>query len=308
MYMNYKLGRKPKRIDKRTLKLGQFLVDKNLPPLPMTFDVDSQFTNMVDKNMYGNDTLGDCVIAGRAHMTLRMEDFQQQILIPITTQDVETEYFKETGGGDTGLDMLTSLNEWRQSGWSAAGHNYTIYAFAELELDKHSELMYSIYLLDGAYTGFNVPQSAMDQFDNGQIWDVVPDDGGIVGGHCVYIVAYNSIGPICVTWGQRQPMTWAFWDKYFDEAYGLIDNLDSWVNPATDPLNISALTTDLDEITGVTPPTPTPTPTPPTPPPTPPTPPCPCPLCKYLRAIYVANQKFPKSVLDYLKKWFKAGN
>ena len=281
-------GKNPKKEDKRTLMFAKFLVAENLPAILTASDVDSQFSNMVDNHMFLNDTLGDCVIAGRGHDTFRLEDFQQGIIVPITDNDIRTEYFKETGGEDSGLDMLASLNAWRQ-GWQAGGKTYSIYAFAEINVSNHNELKYAIMLFYGAYTGFNVPTSAMDQFNAGKIWDVVANDGGIEGGHCVYIVAYNETGPICITWGQRQQMTWAFWDKYFDEAYIVIDNIDSWVNPATDPLNITLLAQELSEVTATpipVPPTPIPpTPTPPTPPtpipptPTPPTP-SPCPVGK----------------------------
>jgi len=264
---NYKLGKLPARVDPRTLKLSKFLVKKALPPLPATFDVDSAFTNFSDTNMFGNDQYGDCVIAGRAHMTLRFEDFEQSLLLPISTKDCTTEYFKETGGQDSGLDMLTSLNLWRKSGLTAADKIYTIYAYAQINKSNHDELMYSVFLLKGAYTGFNVPKSAMDQFNAGQPWTVVANDGGIEGGHCVYIVGYDSTGPVCVTWGAKQHMTWEFWDKYFDEAYAVIDNVDPWMNPAADPLDVSALSNELNEITN------TPTPTPPTPPT-----PSPCPI------------------------------
>ena len=254
--INYKFGKNPKRTDKRTLKFAKYLVSENLPAVLAASDVDSQFANMVDKNMYDNDTLGCCVIAGRGHCTLRLEDLQQGVVIDITDNDIITEYYKEEGcypqGCDNGLDMLSSLNAWRQ-GWQAAGKTYSIDAYAEIDVSNHNELMYSIMLLYGAYTGFNVPQSAMNQFNAGQPWTVVANDGGIVGGHCVYIVAYNATGPICITWGQRQQMTWEFWDKYFDEAYIVIDNIDSWVNPATDPLNIALLSQELAEVTGTTP-------------------------------------------------------
>jgi hypothetical protein len=262
---NYKLGKLPKKVDPRTLKFSKFLVKTNLPTLPDTYDEDQIFSNMVDNNMYLNDTLGDCVMAGRAHMTLRFEDFEQDIVISITDNDVRTEYFKETGGTDSGLNMLDSLNKWRQQGWKAAGQTYFIHAYAEVNIVNHDELKYCVYLLRGCYTGFNVPQSAINQFNTGQIWDVIANDGGIVGGHCVYIVGFNVTGPVCITWGQKQQMTWAFWDKYFDEAYAVIDATDPWCNPATDPLNCAALDQELNEITS-SPPNPSPpTPTPPTP-------------------------------------------
>lgn len=261
MATQYKLGKLPAKIDPRTIQLKK-LIPTALPPLPASFDVDSGFANFTDTHMFGNDQYGDCVMAGRAHMTLRFEDFEQGFVIPITDKEVEDEYFKETGGQDSGLIMLDSLNEWRQSGWTAAGQIYNIYAFAQIDVSNHNELMYSVYLLRGAYTGFNVPQSAMDQFNAGQPWIVVAGSP-IIGGHCVYIVGYNATGPICVTWGAKQQMEWAFWDTYFDEAYTIIDAQDPWLNPATDPLNVSVLSLELSEIISA-PPNPTP-PVPPTP-------------------------------------------
>ncbi len=261
---NYKLGKLPPRVDPRTFKLSNLLVKKNLPVLPDSYDVDTQFaTNFSDNNMYANDQYGDCVIAGRAHMTLRFEAFEQILLIKISDKEVTDEYFKESGGQDSGLVMLDSLNEWRKSGWTAAGKSYNIYAYAQIDKFNHDELKYSVFLLRGAYTGFSVPQSAMDQFNAGQPWTVV-SGSRILGGHCVFIKGYNATGPICVTWGRDQQMTWEFWDTYFDEAYGVVDAQDSWMDPATDPLDCALLNSYLNDITHVPQPPPEPTP-PPTP-------------------------------------------
>ena len=41
------------------------------------------------------------------------------------------------------------------------------------------------------------------------------------------IPGYNAKGPVCVTWGRKQQMTWAFFDKYCDEAYAIVDDKDS---------------------------------------------------------------------------------
>lgn len=252
----FKLGKLPKKVDARTLQLKSFLMYKNLPPLPDIYDVDSAFANFSNNHMFGNDTYGDCVIAGRAHMTLRFEEFEENKLLPVTDSEVTTEYFKETGGFDSGLVMLNSLNEWRKSGWTVAGKTYDIHAYAEIDKNNHNELKYTVLLLRGAYTGFSVPQSAIDQFDAGKSWTVV-NGSPIIGGHCVYIKAYNATGPICVTWGRDQQMTWGFWDTYFDEAYGVIDNRNIWCDPATDPLNLTELDAQLAEITS-SPPNPTP--------------------------------------------------
>jgi len=256
----YKLGKLPKRIDKRTLQLKKFLVKKNLPPLPITCDVDSSYPFLVNNHMYANDRYGDCVIAGRAHQTLRFEAFEENKQIEITDQEVMDEYFSETGGFDTGLDMLTSLNLWRRNGWTAASKHYDVHVYAEIDKLAHDELKYSVLLFNGAYTGFLVPQSAIDQFERGQTWTVV-SGSPVVGGHCVYIKGYNEIGPVCVTWGKNQQMTWEFWDIYFDEAYAVIDNINEWCDPATDPLDVALLEQQLSEVT-TSPPNPEPSPSP----------------------------------------------
>ncbi len=243
-----KLGKLPALYDSRTIKLASIL--RYLPPYPPTFDCDSVYPNLVDNNIYRNDVLGCCVISGRAHQTLRFESYEQNALVPITDEDVETEYFIESGGVDSGLYMLDSLNAWRK-GWKAAGQTYSIYAFASVNWKKHSEVMACIYLLNGIYIGFSVPQSAIDQFKAGQPWEVVTHDGGNLGGHCVYVMGYNTTGPFCITWGKRQQMTWGFWDKYVDEVFGIVDNTDPWVE--NNPLNINLLHRYLVEITeGVT--------------------------------------------------------
>jgi hypothetical protein len=43
----------------------------------------------------------------------------------------------------------------------------------------------------------------------------------------VYVPGYTTIGPVCVTWGRKQQMSWAFFDKYCDEAYAIFDAADT---------------------------------------------------------------------------------
>jgi hypothetical protein len=241
-----KLGKLPAKIDPRTIQLSKILRVELLPPLPADYDVDAALGGIQDNNTYNNITYGDCVLAFRAHMTLRFEMFEQNILIPITDQDVTSEYFRETGGLDTGLVMLNSLNYWRK-GWTAVGKTYNIYAYASVDYKKHDEVKHCIHLLSGIGFGIQVPQSALDQFRAGEVWDVVPDDGGIVGGHALYGMAYTDGQLRCMTWGKAQPLTWAFWDKYCDEAYGIVDNRDDWVENS--PVDVQKLDGYLDEIT-----------------------------------------------------------
>jgi len=270
---NIKFGKLATRVDRRTIKLAAILRPDKLPPIPDTYDLYAAL-GFSDSRMFLNDQLGDCVIAQRAHQTLAFEKFEQGQVVPITDAEVKAEYEAETGGPDVGLIMLDSLNKWRHDGWAAAGRNYKIHAFASIDWRNHQEVKEAIYLFTGVAFGMQVPQSAIDDFEAGKYyWDVKPDDGGIAGGHAVYAPAYMAIGgydttgPVCLTWGRRVQMTWAFWDRYVDEAYAIIDSLDDWLAPATDPLDVPKLEQYLSEITGQ--------PVPPDEPPAPPAPPVP---------------------------------
>jgi hypothetical protein len=246
--MSYKFGKKPPRIDSRTIPLKKILRIKVLPPLPESYDVDQELNGLADNRMFDNSKYGDCVIAGRAHMTLRFEKYEQNKLINITDQEVINEYFQESGGVDSGLYMLNSLNAWRL-GWTAADETYNIYAYASTTIRDHNEIKYAIYLLRGAYAGILVPQSAIIQFETGQTWDVVPDDGGILGGHAIYIMQYDSEGLTCMTWAKKQKMTWAFLDRYCDESYAVVDDRNNFADP-DDPVDVEALDQILKDITG----------------------------------------------------------
>ena len=122
-----KFGKAPAKRDSRNLKLSAIL--KAPPPLPAEYDFDVTH-NGIPTPMFGNDYYSDCVIAGRAHQTLRFEMAEQGVLVSITDKEVLREYLKETGGDDTGLVVLDSLKLWRKPGWRAAKQRFKIKAFA----------------------------------------------------------------------------------------------------------------------------------------------------------------------------------
>lgn len=262
--MPVKLGKLPAQFDYRTLKLSAIL--RELPPVPDTYDVDWGIGLNVPSPVFANDRLGDCVIAGRAHHTLSFEGREQKRIIPLTEQDVISQYFKESGGVDNGLFLLESLKVWRTEGWSitdkvttrkvlclpmvtkATKNIYTIYAFGSVDWKNPYLVKTCIYLLDGLYTGILLPNSAKHQ----SIWEVdnSPDGKpGSWGGHCVYIKCYDADTLTCVTWGARKKMTWEFLYKYCDEAFGIIDQRDSWLGDSS-PLDIPKLEDYLKVVTG----------------------------------------------------------
>jgi hypothetical protein len=248
----FKLGKAPAKKDKRNFKMASLL--KKIPKVPREWDFDTSDNKYhIPLPMFGNDVYGDCVIAGRAHQTLRFEALEQKKVIKMTEKDALHEYWKEEGGSgpnyDQGLVVLDSLNLWRKNGWKAANRAYSIHAFAQIDQTNQAEVKAAIYLLTGAGAGLSLPKSAQTQLDAGKPWDVVhgPDaKPNSWGGHYVFLSGYTTKGPVCVTWGRKQQMTWAFLKKYCDELYGIVDNTDKFVKNS--PIDVEKLEQYLSQL------------------------------------------------------------
>jgi hypothetical protein len=258
-----KLGKLPAKIDKRTIPLKAILRKEFLPMLPSSYDLHEAF-QIKDNFVFGNDEYGDCVKAARAHQTLVFEAFEQGKQIEITDKEVIDEYFKETGGQDSGLYLLESLKDWRNNGWPVGGRTYTIYAFAAVDWKDHEEVKHCIHLLGGVNFGMQVYSKDIEQFDNGEDWHLTGQNGYFRGGHGVYLYKYtdehhdcphcatgwDDSGLTCMTWGKPQRMTWDFWDARVDEAFGIVDNRNTW--QSTSVVDVKKLDAYLKEITGET--------------------------------------------------------
>jgi hypothetical protein len=222
-----KFGKKPAKRDERNLKFGPLLV--SVPKLPQSFDFDEKYI-AVSTPMFGNDEHGDCVIAGRAHQTMRFEYVELRKLLKITDAEVLRQWRKENGHTEDGLVVLDSLKQWRKTGWKAGGRTLKIKAFAELNRKKHDELRRAIVMQIGVGLGFTLPFNALPLFQAGKAWDVGKGSGAKPdpdGGHYVYCPGYTKDGPVCVTWGRKQQLTWRFFDRYCDEAYAMVDARDA---------------------------------------------------------------------------------
>jgi hypothetical protein len=249
--MNYKFGKLPPKWNRKTLKLSEYLLS-GLPAAPAKvwreYKIDPDAWNM-----FKNDTVGDCTCAAIAHMVMLFTAHTGKIVVP-TDADVIGVYSAVTGYDpsqtdadgnnptDQGAAITDILNYWQSTG--IAGHK--ILGWAKIALTP-AALRAALYLFGAVDIGFNVPQSAMDQFDAGQAWDVVADDGGIQGRHSVPLFGYGAAGFDCTTWAKNQKLTDAFGGQYIDEGYAVIT--EDWINAATglapNMLNLAALKTDL---------------------------------------------------------------
>jgi len=216
----YKFGKKPAVHDHRTLMMCNYITSV-LPPPP------SQYNSLdrLNKNlgiadvptlfpMDGNDQFGDCTMAAAAHAVTNYRGLVRQKFIP-ATDDVTKQYFDLSGGEDSGLVELDVLKYWYNTGLFGD----KIKAFVKLAKRSHSDVKQAIVLFGGAYIGFEVQENAISDFEHHKIWEPGPTDGG---GHAVYLIGYNSDGPLVLTWGDIQPASWEWYDQMVDEAYATL--------------------------------------------------------------------------------------
>jgi hypothetical protein len=240
--------------------------------------------------MDGNDQYGDCTCADCAHQEMLRTANVGTIWIPSQLQVLAlyAQFQGYTGdpsnlhaiesylaNNDNGCDELTVIQYLTQHGWLGRKLNGS----ASLDPTQLDQLKWAVCLFGASRLGLNLPDSAMDQFNNGQPWDYV-EGAQLDGGHDVPLVKYDASTYYVVTWGQLWPVTPAFMTAKYDDGSPYVEEAHAelaldWVNAkgtAPDNLDMDQLAADLSAIVDVTPPAPTPTPTP-GPTPTPPTPP-----------------------------------
>lgn len=169
--------------------------------------------NEVPWQMLGNDAYGDCVLAGAAHETMVWALATGRPLPNYNADTVVQQYLQLSGGQDIGLDPIATA-KWRvRTGLTdASGGVHKAHAFASV--NRNSDLDTAAYLFGVCGIGFNLPQSAMAEFEAGRPW--MDTSGDPVGGHYTPLVGRNSKGNrIVITWGRLQAVGRNFWNRYF---------------------------------------------------------------------------------------------
>jgi hypothetical protein len=231
-----RIGKAPAKRDSRNIQLGYLLGLVKRRTLPEQWDFDADVAREpIPTPMFANDRVGNCLIASRAHMTLRFEYFEQGKILDIADSTVIEEYEREIehmASAKKRLHMLDSLKAWRKHGWTIRGKTYKIFAFAEVDRRSVHQIKTAVRQLHGVYAGFALPNSAYEQILRGQPWHIARGEVGKPNpsnGHCVYVCGYTKDGPVCVTWGRKQPMTWDFFTRCSDEAYAIVDDRDPFI-------------------------------------------------------------------------------
>jgi len=249
--MIFKLGKKAPRIDRRTLRMADYLVD-GLPAPP---DSISWYKSVESWGMMDNDTLGDCTCAAVGHgvqvASLNSEEGEYTVpdSLVLSLYENACGYVPGDPNTDQGGVIIDVLNYVRKNNFGP----HKMFAYATTDPGDVTHIKQGVAVFGLVDIGLQLPISAQSQIGN--LWDVVGDGQsgdsapGSWGGHSVIVAAYDSVGPTCVTWGALQKMTWNFWSIYVDESYALLDRIWLEGRGGAGSINLPKMESDLQQVT-----------------------------------------------------------
>ncbi len=231
----FKLGRLARTHDSRVPRLEDLAANVPPPPFPATLD----YTKSMPANLgiMRNGDLGDCTCAAYYH-ALQVWSFNA--LHNMDTEpdnDVVALYEQACGynpvtmpppsegpGGNEQRVLSFLLNTGAPYGPNGS-QRHKIAGFVEVGLKNINTIKSVIDCCGVCYIGFNVPQYMMPPHQSPiPVWDVEPSaNNKIIGGHAVVLAGYDATSFRVISWGQYYTMTWAFFEKFVDEAYAIVD-------------------------------------------------------------------------------------
>lgn len=246
-----KFGRLRTKRSRFALPLSNYLRTLSVPYPPV-----HAWERPIEWGMLGNDSVGDCVIAGALHLIMGWKAVADNSrLVNFSTADALALYSAITGydpndpNTDRGTNMTDALNYWQQTGMMLSLGTHKVAGYTSLDISNIELVKAATYIFGGAYIGFSVPNYIMNVPAGGD-WSEPPNaDTSIIGGHCVYCPGYGHNGTRCVSWGSTYTFDWNFWAKYVEEAYAIVSG--DWLTEAAKSptgLDLSTLLADLKSL------------------------------------------------------------
>lgn len=247
----YKLGKTPAVKNSASFRFRDYAALASLPTPPSKAGHQLLVVNW--DGMLGNDTVGDCVVAGAGHETI-LWNTEASKTVTITTQNAISDYSAITGynpddpNSDKGTDMTVAAKYRQKIGVvDQTNARHQIGAYLAITPGNKEEIKQAIHLFSDVGIGIEFPASAMTQFNEGKTWTVV-SGSKIEGGHYVPAVGYDSLYVYVVTWGKIQKCSWDFIEKYMDEGLVYISQEMLTNNKSLEGFDLVQLQTDLKEL------------------------------------------------------------
>jgi len=204
------------------------------------------------------DGVGDCAVAGPCHQVMKATA-ESGAIANFDTGAALKNYGAITGwniddpDSDAGTNIGDMARYWRKHGLvDAAGKIHKIVAYVDLNPGDIRELWLAAWIFPlGVGCGYALPESALEQAQDGEIWDVVPGSP-IAGGHYVPTLARPaaSLGA-GVSWGKLRPFTARWHQKYNNQGIVPLSTEGLVKARSLEGFDLPTLTDDLKEVTRV---------------------------------------------------------
>jgi len=265
-----KLGRTRPVSGATKLRLKDYL--GTLPSVPSSCSYTAKAANALS-NIYLNDQLGDCVIAGGYHIVGVETGNATGNPFIASTQQITKDYSAIGGyvpgnpSTDQGCNEETAMNYWQSHGFA---DGTKLAGWLAVDATNQQEVMQAMYLFENLLFGIELPDAWVDPMPStsGFVWgNAQPDPEN---GHCVIGVGYNSQGVQIDSWGMIGTITWAAISHLCSPAgggglYVLLtpDQIAKGQQVAPNSVSWSSLITDFNALGGSVPvPAPAPVPVP----------------------------------------------
>lgn len=237
-------------VERDFVPFGKFLT--KLPATPL-IDIAPTYAYPMD----GNDTVGDCVVAGWDHFRQTVTGLLTGTQKNFTQKEIWSFYQTQNPGFDpAGKPSTNGPGSSHDGGMSVQifleylqSKGY-ILGFAKIDQANESEMKAAVYLGLGIMAGVVLDQAQMSQFYSG-IWDSV-SGSPVDGGHCIPLVGFTGTPDYmsCVTWAKVVQCTQKFIQGQMDEAWFVLmqEHVD---HPAfRNHFDLSGFSEAVSEITG----------------------------------------------------------
>jgi hypothetical protein len=206
------------------LRLANYL-GANLPDPPAAGDYCIKARAAL-KEIYLNDALGDCVVAGAAHMIgvwtgnalPRPAIFGEWAIKNAYRAFSDAQY----PASDSGCDEIFALNLWAHEGFAPTYANpHKIVAWVAVDAANPRELRAALWLFEGLMSGVELPDAWINPPPSGDgfTFDVAGDPVP-TNGHCMTHFSWDVDAIGCATWGMYGRITDAALAKYMTPANG----------------------------------------------------------------------------------------
>jgi len=281
-----KFGRTPRVPGAVRLHFSDFVEHMAMPPVPASADYSPKAAAVL-ADIYRNDQLGDCVIAGGYHILAVETGNATGTPFHATPAQILADYSAIGGyvpgdpSTDNGCNLSTAIDYWTKKGFA---NGTKLLGAISLNARSQNDVKAACYLFENLKFGIALPDAWIAPFPsgNGFVWDVAgpanPNNG-----HDVIAYGYDARGVLIDSWGMKGLITWAAVAAYAGpsaggELYSVLtaDQVAKGQTKAPNGVAWADLVAAFDAMGGHVP-VPAPPPAPPPPAPAPPTPPAPAP-------------------------------